>query len=60
MGRTPGGSETAVRRTRRSIGQLGDMIRLATGREALLYNSYGHHCGRGGQPQTPPVDPVDR
>ncbi|XP_045124727.1 basic phospholipase A2 acanthin-1-like [Portunus trituberculatus] len=46
-------------RHRRSIGQFGDMIRLATQREALLYNNYGNHCGTQGG-DYPVVDEVDR
>ncbi|KAK8404575.1 hypothetical protein O3P69_007675 [Scylla paramamosain] len=46
-------------RNRRSIGQFGDMIRLATQREALLYNNYGNHCGTQSGDR-PVVDEVDR
>ncbi|TRY78493.1 hypothetical protein TCAL_06179 [Tigriopus californicus] len=47
-------------RFKRSVGQFGDMIRYATGREALLYNEYGNHCGFQGAQELPFVDEVDR
>nr|AWU67126.1 putative phospholipase A2 [Crangon crangon] len=48
-----------VSRHKRSINEFGNMIRRAVGREALLYNQYGNHCGfQGGD--LPVVDEVDR
>eukprot|EP00095_Tigriopus_kingsejongensis_P008104 maker-scaffold590_size129399-snap-gene-0.34 protein:Tk08104 transcript:maker-scaffold590_size129399-snap-gene-0.34-mRNA-1 annotation:"phospholipase-like protein group" len=47
-------------RSKRSVGQFGDMIRYATGREALLYNEYGNHCGYQGNATEPVVDDVDQ
>ncbi|CAG0915179.1 unnamed protein product [Notodromas monacha] len=48
-----------TRRHKRYVGQFGDMIRVATGREALLYNAYGNFCGLGGDPSHEPVDETD-
>lgn len=43
---------------RRSLLDLSQMIRKATGRNALEYNGYGCYCGLGGRGS--PVDSIDR
>ena len=54
------GCAAGPRRSRRSVGQFGDMIRLHVQREALLYNSYGHFCGTTYNYNATPVDDVDQ
>ncbi|XP_033760535.1 acidic phospholipase A2 Cc1-PLA2-like isoform X2 [Pecten maximus] len=45
-------------RWRRSLPQLGKMIRTVTGKSGLDFNGYGHWCGVGGAGD--PVDEIDR
>lgn len=46
-------------RTKRSIGQFGNMIRLSTRMEALLFNNYGNHCGSGDTGNETAMDAID-
>ena len=48
-----------VRRSKRSIGQFGRMIRLTTQTEALLFNNYGNHCGSASGADAPVIDAID-
>ncbi len=55
----PLGSLIASVRTKRSIGQFGNMIRLSTRMEALLFNNYGNHCGSGDTGNETAMDAID-
>ncbi|XP_069104050.1 acidic phospholipase A2 Cc1-PLA2-like isoform X2 [Argopecten irradians] len=48
----------ATSRWRRSLPQLGKMIRTVTGKSGLDFNGYGRWCGYGGAGD--PVDEIDR
>ena len=53
-------SESASFRSKRSVGQFGDMIRFATKKEALLYNNDGNHCGSQNDINASAVDEIDQ